>query len=413
MLAVLLSLALMLPARAAPSGDVHWYGSTGSDRRAMGIGAGLAWPGGRVRGEVSGDLGGVFPEGFEVHVRGAVRLLLTDPEAPWVLSMRAGPGVRFSEGARGYGFAGLGLDGFRSGNLRLRLGADALVDPVASPSFRATLALVLQPPGVPKPPPRPPVGADGVGERPPAAGTTAPVGPDEAPQEALVWIPHPICQWVPLAEAEAWTERLEPETELQVRAPGFLPSSVPAGDLRDVALSPAPSRGGLVVVAEPGDRVQVGDRSWFAPDDGVVAVNVPVGPVQVLVQGYGRTRTLEAATADGYATWVRAPDPTTRILFAAGSSKLDDRALATIRQLVEDAAEGVFEVTGSHSPEGGLEQNERLAADRAFAVATALVAEGLPQERVRVLPAVPPDPALSIAEQRSVLVEPLPPRDSP
>ncbi|MBW1878477.1 MAG: hypothetical protein JRJ84_08955, partial [Deltaproteobacteria bacterium] len=127
MVCTLLGLALMLPAHAAPSGDVHWYGSTGTDLRAAGIGGGIAWSDDRLRGEVSVDLGGVFPEGFEAHVRGAVRLFVTDHEAPWALSVRAGPGLRFSEGTRGYGFAGLALDGFRSGNLRLRFGAEAFV----------------------------------------------------------------------------------------------------------------------------------------------------------------------------------------------------------------------------------------------------------------------------------------------
>jgi hypothetical protein len=396
----LLGLALLLPAQAGPAADVHWYGTMGSDLQAMGIGAGAAWTSERVWGELSVDFGGVSPDGFEVHARSAVRLFVIDQEAPWALSVRAGPGVRFFEGMTGYGFAGLAVDTFRSGDLRVRVGADALVDPFGAPGFRLTVGLVLRPDT-----------SDGHARPEPAAEPEV-LRPELLP-EAMVWMPHPVCQWVPLTMLDPWTDRLEPGAEVRVQAPGFLPSSVPAEALDDLELAPAPPLGGLVVVAQPGDRIQIGEEVWIAPQDGVVTTNVPTGFVEVLVEGYGRSSVLEAAAADGYATWVRAPEGTMRILFEVGSSTLDEQALAAVRQLVENAGEAAFELTGSHSPEGGLEQNERLAADRAFTVAAAMVAAGLPQERVRVLPAAPPEPDLPPTLQRAVVVRPLPTGDSP
>ena len=50
-----------------------------------------------------------------------------------------------------------------------------------------------------------------------------------------------------------------------------------------------------------------------------------------------------------------------------------------------------MELRGSYSPEGDAAANEVLAMSRAAAVQAALVAAGLPAERVVVGAAVPPD----------------------
>lgn len=79
-----------------------------------------------------------------------------------------------------------------------------------------------------------------------------------------------------------------------------------------------------------------------------------------------------------------------RIYFAVGSSALDDDARAAVTALLPQARAGrQIVVEGRTDPRGSRRANERLAAARANSVRAALLAGGVPAERVQARAAEP------------------------
>jgi hypothetical protein len=168
-----------------------------------------------------------------------------------------------------------------------------------------------------------------------------------------------------------------------------------------VQLLPAPRQGGLLIVAEPGDRVSVDGRPYALGPDAVVEINAPEGFYEVLVQGGGREARLPVAVSDGDVTWARPPAPApAQLQFAQGSAALSAAERARLAPLVERLGGWVIEVEGGFSPEGDRAANLRLAEARADAALAALRALGVPEAQLRRLPPAVPEGATSAAGLR-------------
>lgn len=264
---------------------------------------------------------------------------------------------------------------------------------------RVTTVAVVAPPEPPPPAPVP---------SPPKAPPPFQV----EPANALVWIPHPVCAWVPAAEAAALLAVADPTLPIQVRAPGYLPVVVPRNGTTRVKLEPAPPTGSVVVVAYPGDDVRIADAAFPLSPDGTVIFGAPEGALEVTVTGAGRTVVLEGAVASGYALWLRAPEPSPLVVrFPAGDAEVPPEALGAIRAFAEAAGGYGFRVVGSWSGETPLAETRRLAARRAEALADALVAAGLPADKVDVLSTSSPREGAPAEDLRSARVEPILPKE--
>ncbi len=236
--------------------------------------------------------------------------------------------------------------------------------------------------------------------------------PDED-DATRIWVPHPVCAWVRPSET-ALLEGLAPDQPLRVESPGYLPVTLTAGTTGELALAPAPRQGSLVLKASPGDHVRVSGQTVLLNDRGLAVVTLAEGDERVVVIGGGRVERHDLGIFDGHGIWVRAGEPSARrIAFATGRSDLGPRARSDLADLVDTRGDWRLSVQGSHSPEGDAVANVALAEARADAVIAALIAAGVPPERVVRLPASPPEEGLSRAEQRAAVVRPLPPEATP
>ncbi|RPI48213.1 MAG: efflux RND transporter periplasmic adaptor subunit, partial [Acidobacteria bacterium] len=118
-----------------------------------------------------------------------------------------------------------------------------------------------------------------------------------------------------------------------------------------------------------GDRVAVDGTLRLAPD----------APVKMKPY-VPKPDSLEAAPA------TRAPGATVSIHFAAGKAALDAEAMRLLKELVPAMKAGTnpIDVTGFADRTGNRSANVELAKRRALAVRDALLAEGLPADRVRL-----------------------------
>lgn len=319
-----------------------------------------AWtfaPGLRVDGLVGGRWfpGGVWGEGPTPSVR------------------LAGGAAAGAGGLRPSGLAGAALDLPSGPRFALRVGADLRVDGDGTLAALVGLGARL---GGPPPPPPPPV------VEPPSV----------SPSEALVWVPHPVCEWVPPAEVAERLRSVPPHAAVTVAADGYVPQVVPLAAVDGVDLAPVPRQGAVVLVGYPGDRLELAGQGRPAGEDGVTILNAPVGDLEVVVVGGGRRVALTLAVDDGYVAWQRVPAPgPVTIPFAQDSALLTPEAEAVLTGLARDAGAWSFEVYGDHSPEGTPERNVGLAGERAEVVRAALVARGVPEAALAVVTA--PDAA--------------------
>lgn len=279
-----------------------------------------------------------------------------------------------------------------------------------------TLALaILVPPARPEaapvvvaPPPPPPA--------PPRE--RIPLELDLLPEEARVWVPHPICAWVPASQAElllaSLDEPLSPEATLELIADGYVPAHVHHEGEQKVQLEVAENRGSLLVLAHPGDSVRVGGQALPVDTSGLALMNAPEGRVTVEVLAGGERQEYKAALANGYAVWIRVkPPPPTQILFPQGESALSAANLARIQSMARNAAGWSFVLQGAYSYEGSLNVNNRLARERGQNVGHALLAAGVPADRIAYLDPPPADPNKDPATQRACNVLAVPPERTP
>ncbi len=399
----------------APDGSAHASLRVGSDDavagpdgspagdRAVGLGAAVSLPlrpglalDGVLQGLVGGDPGPTAelrPElvlgprpwqtGPLVLVGGGLSLggRQAAPGAPWAHAV-AGLGWQHALGPAG---------GLRSvARLHLR------------DSLRAELALGWawgRPPVDAPPPPPPP---------PPTVDLS------QLPPDAEIWIPHPWCYWLPLDEAAAIVPTLPPAAQLRIQARSHDPAVATPRTVGGITLRPASAQGAVLVVGAPGDVVQVGDTAVPTEADGVAVLNMAAGPATLTVVGGGRAQRFEVSIEDGHALWLRAAPPDAALVrFAVGSAELEPEARAQLVALAQNAGGWRLAVEGGFSPEGDRADNLRLAEARAAAVREALLAAGLPPERVVLRPPAVPEGGTDAAARRVAVVVPLAPGDSP
>jgi len=241
-----------------------------------------------------------------------------------------------------------------------------------------------------------------------------PIAPlDANPDDALVFVPHPICEWLPAEEALEILQHLEPGDPVRVVAPGYLPAEirvVEGGPTEPVPvpLKPAPSQGTVVVVAQPGDDVFVDGRQIPVGTDGLAILTAPEGPHRVEVKGAGRVVDLTTAVGDGYAAWVRSPPPDRLIIqFEVGSSVLTAQAQRDIAFYAETVGNWGFELQGSFSPEGDFGANQKLARARGKEVQRAMTGAGIPRDRIEIVPPPEVPEEMETANQRSCIIVPI------
>lgn len=404
MLIWLTTAAFALPPEAGAMGLAEFTNGEGPD--VGGYGADLfatAWatPWLGVDGHVQ-LVGGV--DGAQVSFFPELRIRVTggDP-ARGALALAAGFGARFPSEVIPRGTVGAVADIPVSDVVFIRPQVRYLFADVASPGAgQFGLGVVwrgrvkVEPVAVPDPVPQPVVA-----EAPPAVRVD--------PAGAMVWLPHPVCEWIPAARVGDMVGKLLPADRLRFAAAGYLPQEATAGGLGDITLRPAPAQGSILVVAESGDSVKIGGQEVVTAADGVALVSVPEGVVTGSVVGGGRSVSFEVAVGSGYAVWVRAPEPhAIRIAFGRGVSTLAPADLAIVSDVAHAAGGWTFLVQGSASADGTASANLSLADERSAVVAAALYAAGIPASRVVVRPAVVADEHTDPVVARSAVLIPVP-----
>lgn len=335
---------------SGPDEEPSWYGGQLSVQQPIGRFA----IGGRVMG------GGLSPgdftdTGLHLAIEPVARVWFSDPSRPAVSAL-IGAGVSIESGVQGIVSAGAALDLGRRRGFRPRIEGGYHLQPGPG-RWRLSLSAGF---AWQRPPPPEPV----VVEPPPPEPVKI--------EEGLVWIPEPVCDWVPYDEAAARSE-VEPTSVWDSEG------RRPYGESTE-ASSPDPS---LVVAAWPGDEVLVGGAELPTDDRGLAVGHPLPGVVAVFVRGGGRVEELEAVIPDEHALWlaIRPPEPV-RVTFPVDVAELDDAARAVVAEVIGNRSDWAFEVRGSHSLEGDPDRNATLATLRARAVADALRKGGVPRSKV-------------------------------
>lgn len=242
----------------------------------------------------------------------------------------------------------------------------------------------------------------GVVGRPPAR-EPAPAPVVEAPRfdAAMVWVPGPVCAWLPPDEAtSAWQSAMSLAELATVPTPG---SGAAGSD------SGAVPQGDLVIAAFPGDQVWVDDTPLDVAADGIAWSSREEGRATVRIVGGGREATeLVAVSAEG-TLWYAASTPSERlrITFPSGSSAMPQTSLVEVQQIASLLGDWSVEVWGSASPEGDVQGNIALGKARAASVADALEAAGVDPARITVLPPRKAPDGLPPEQQRAAVIAPI------
>jgi len=372
----MLLLAPITALAATPTADVHAVGGVGA---------------GEVAGGVGGSVG-LTVQSFDLELAadlalGPGSLGLVRPQARWspLGTDRPGPHVLVGGGVM---FA----DGSDDGALVAGLGGDLSVKPwrprvqlLGALRRDNTTAVLL---------------TLGLAHRP--ARKTAPAGVAPDFDAAMVWVPGPVCQWLPSDEASDAFLGVDADPERVEKVPN------PTGGTGGTA-GEGP-RGDLVVAAFPGDVVTVDDRPLEVADDGVAWSNLPEGPATVRVLGGGRRVVFDLAVAADATLWVTVPEAEkVELRFRVGSADLEGSSASTLDQLADTLGAWRVRVWGSYSAEGDRVANEALAQQRAEHTRDRLVAAGVPPENVEVLPPRTPLAERSLEDQRVAVLELVPP----
>lgn len=209
---------------------------------------------------------------------------------------------------------------------------------------------------------------------PPSA--PAPPTPPAAP-DGPRWLGAPACRWSDGDAAAAAIRALEGTTPAS--AADEVDAEEPASEARS-------SAGGFVVMAMPGDEVYVDGVQVVVGPDGVASVVGDAEALDVEVRGGGRAAVMRVYPSTGVGLWRRVPDPVSReLFFASGSATLDAPSLASLRDAAAATGGWSWELAGWYSPEGQLAANISLAQQRAVAVRDALIAAGVPSDRLHIL----------------------------
>jgi outer membrane protein OmpA-like peptidoglycan-associated protein len=370
---------LTVTALASPTGPVGSVHVEGAVETSLGAGLGgtLGWQ--SERSSIAVGLDGLWLDGAPLGVARPQLRLFPGREGVTRGHLLLGAGVDLgSAGVRPLAEAGVGLD-IGDGPAPLRVTA-AYQAPIGG-TGRALLQLGLL-----------------FGKR--AAPEPVPVVEAPSFSAAMVWVPGPVCAWLPPDEAsEAWT-RADGDPTRASLVPE--PSRAPAGS----AEGASEPTGDLVVAAHPGDRVWIDGAPAEVAADGIAWAARPEGRVDVRIVGGGRVLDEVVAVAADGTLWFAAPAPDdrVRVTFPAGSAQLSPDGAAEVAAYGEHLGDWSVQVWGSASPEGTVQDNIALAKARANAVAEALEASGVDPARITVLPPRKAPEGLDPAQQRAAVV---------
>jgi len=379
----MLLFAITAALAAEPTQSVHAVGALGAEGVGGGVGGGVGLNVGYVDLELAGDVAfGPDTIGF---VRPQLRILPFGPQAvaPHVI---LGGGVLFAPaGDDGALAAGLGVDLQRS-PWRPRLQLMAVGVPTGE--VRGLLTL-------------------GVGHRPAPAAAPIPI---DRPRfdAAMVWVPGPVCQWLPPDEAS------DAFTGIDADAANVSTVALPAGPASGDTGGDARPMGDLVVAAAPGDRVSVDERALDVASDGIAWAHVPEGPSTVRIVGGGRKEVLDVAVSANATLWVAPADPTAvELRFQLGSAELEGPSALALDTFADALGDWHVQIWGSYSTEGDQAVNEALATRRAESAKGRLLVAGVPEAQIEVLPARRPASELAPEQQRVAMLSPVAPGETP
>ncbi|MCA9566879.1 MAG: hypothetical protein KC656_03515, partial [Myxococcales bacterium] len=228
-------------------------------------------------------------------------------------------------------------------------------------------------------------------------------------EPGMLWLPDPVCEWLPTTEANAEIEKLG----MTIQTPRVVSTRLlraPEAPLEPVLLPEVdrgPRPGRIVVSTSDHDHVRVGDADVIV-EDGAAVGRAPQGMAWVTITGGGRLLRLPVFAVDDNAIWLPIDPPVSRrIPFRSGRSSLAREALDLVQRLATLRGDWSYHIQGSYSVEGNLDANTRLAEQRAASVRDALLAAGVPEEAIVIVPVQPPDPRLPVDDQRSAVVIPV------
>lgn len=268
---------------------------------------------------------------------------------------------------------------------------------------------------------------------------------EEVEETQVVWIPEPVCDWMPVDEADALlasiqdpvmtndvtgeenttdvastetTENAEQDAEQgaeqgaeqdaeQTNVMTALASAAESSPL----WAPESAEGTLIVIAHPGDTILIGDEALESDAQGITQLQREEGIVEFEIISGGQRQFLRAGIVPGYTVWVRAGDPQPdAVFFALNSSTLDAASSRHLQEVAENASGWSFVLQGGYSPEGSLDHNRALAVERARAVSRVLQENGITQDQIIFLDPPKPDPNSTPQEQRMCRLIPVAPR---
>ncbi|MEZ4322697.1 MAG: OmpA family protein [Myxococcota bacterium] len=351
----------------------------------LGLGASIAVaPFSQLHLELAADGGPEIDGTAWLGVGPRGRVFLGPPEQT-AMSLFAGGGLAIEAGTPAFLSGGVALDALKSNGPRPRVQFDYVWSPAGDSRGLLSAGVVF---GRKL---RAPV------EREPEIVEV----PDPVRADGMVWVPGPVCQWLPPDDANAELARLQ----LKLESVHILNETALRGSPPDPNAQ-TPAR--LVVAAFPGDEVEVNGEP-LPLSSGLASLRMAEGRAEVKVTGGGRTVSWPVGVAEGNVVWVAVdpPEPQ-RVQFTAGSAALGPEALEIVAQIASTAGDWAFAIHGSASPEGAAETNQALEQRRAEAVAAALKKAGVPAKRLSTgasvaYPDLPPE------QQRAAVIVPVEP----
>lgn len=389
---ILVGLAL---AGGGPEASGLAIGGLGSTEEVPHIAGGeltLGWRFSQLALEAAGDGGARVGNAPWATLVPRARVYLSDPSQP-VFSIFGGAGADMLPDTQLVGQAGAAIDLGAHSAVRARIQAMMMVrEDLASHivfGVGAKLGRATHPEPVIVP--EPVVVAEPLEERPIVLG-----------EPGMVWVPGPVCQWLPVQKAP----KVMALRGLVIERP----TSITARSLFGKRPAPAdrmPMTGKLVVVASQAEVITI-DGNPVSVKDGLIITTPDALRAEVEVIGGGRTLKVPVAVVADNAVWLPIEPPETmRFSFGQGQTRLDAATQEALSAVAAQSGNWSYELHGSFSPEGSRQGNLALANARAKGVRDALVEYGIPEDRIRMGEPQPPEEGLDADAQRSAIVIPV------
>lgn len=400
MIISLLPFALALEPEVNVHGTLGVGGDPDTIPVAVGGGALVGFPlATRLHLEVGGDYALMRERGRFADATAGARYFLGDP-LNQAFSVFAHGGIGLENVTTPVGLGGLAVDLERGARVRPRIALGYLFAANDTDRVLLQVGAVL---GRQVPPP--PVVAPTV-DLPIESYQSGTV---KSREPGMLWVPDPVCTWLPIDEANARIASLD----LAIQEPSVVSSRLlraPEAPLEPVLLptiDAGPRPGKVVVVTSDYDHVVVGDDEVVV--DGGIGIGSPGGGMQwVQVVGGGRQLKVPVFAVEENAIWLPVDPPGShRVGFSVGSASLRPDTLGIVGRLAELRGDWSYHIRGSYSIEGDRDTNIRLALLRAGSIQQALYDAGVPEGAVVILEPVEPDPNATPEDQRAATIVPV------